>query len=327
MLEKLFSVVVLTYNQENLVLETLNSIYNQSFKNIELVISDDASKDNTQKVIADWIESHEDRFANVVVNFNRKNLGISGNHTLGIKLANGEFVKYIGGDDILLPNAIEKMHDFLENDKEARFCTSKIKMFYKKGDNYITFDELPRKKMFKKLKEADANKQFRILSYDNPVPATGNFFRRSVFEDYGYFDGKYTCMEDWPQWLKFLLHGERLFLLDEYTGLYRKHINSVSTSAIYSKNKKLYLELINMYKEFIFPNLDRVSLFEAINVLIRVKKLDYLIERGFNKKNLRIFKLYNLIDPIWWSRTPTWVFRKVKSIKMNKEIFGKGDLK
>ena len=61
MLEKLFSVVFLTYKQKNLVIETLNSIYNQSFKSIELVISDDTSKDNTQKVIVDWIESHKDK--------------------------------------------------------------------------------------------------------------------------------------------------------------------------------------------------------------------------------------------------------------------------
>ncbi len=327
MLEKLFSVVVLTYNQEDLVLETLNSIYNQTFKNIELVISDDASKDKTQKVIGDWIESHKDRFANVVINFNKKNIGISGNHTMGIKLANGEFVKYIGGDDILLPNAIEKMHDFLENNKEARFCTSKIKMFYKKNDYYITFGEFPEKRIFKKLKQSDVNKQFRIVSLRNPIPAPGNFFRKSVFEDCGYFDEKYTSFEDWHQWLKFLLHGERLFLLDEYTVLFRKHKNSVSTSALYSKNKKFYLDNLNVYKEYIFPNLDKLSLAKAFSVLIRVKKLEYLIEGGFNKKNLRITKLYNLIDPIWWSQAPTWVFRKAKSIKLNKEIFGKGDLK
>ena len=327
MLEKLFSVVVLTYNQENLVVETLNSIYNQTFKNIELVISDDASKDNTQKVIKDWIEIRKDRFANVVINFNKKNLGISGNHTMGIKLANGEFVKYIGGDDILLPDAIKKMHDFLENNKEARFCTSKIKVFYKKSENYITFGELPEKRIFKKLKEADVNKQFMIFSPNNAIPAPGTFFRRSVFEDYGYFDEKYTSFEDWHQWLKFLLHGERLFLLDEYTVLFRRHENSVSTGALHSKNKKFYLDDLNVYKEYIFPNLDKLSLAKAFSVLIRVKKLEYLIEGGFNKKNLRIIKLYNLIDPIWWGRTPTWVFRKLKSIKMNKEIFGKGDLK
>ncbi len=327
MIDKLFSVVVLTYNQENLVLETLNSIYNQTFKNIELIISDDASKDNTQKVIAYWIESHQHRFANVVVNFNKKNLGISGNHTMGIKLANGEFVKYIGGDDILLPDAIKKMHDFLENNKEARFCASKVKEFYKKNDNYIIIGEFPEKRMFKKLKEADVNKQFRIVSLYNPIPVSGNFFRRSVFEDYGYFDEKYTSLEDWHQWLKFLLNGERLFLLDECTSLYRKHRDSVSTSAINTKNYKSFLDQLTVYKEFIFPNLDKLSLIEAFSVLIRAKKNTKLINEGINKKNYYLALSYRLIDPLSWSVVLFWIPRILKHIKMNKEIFGKGDLK
>jgi len=324
MLEKLFSVVVLTYNQENLVVETLNSIYNQTFKNIELVISDDASKDNTQKVIADWIESHQDRFANVVVNFNKKNLGISGNHTMGIKLANGEFVKYIGGDDILLPDTIKKMHDFLENNKEARFCTSKIKMFYKKDDNYITFDELPEKRIFKKLKEADVNKQFRILSQGCYISAPGTFFRKSIFEQYGYFDTKFRTFEDWHQWLKFSLNGERLFLLDEYTVSFRRHVNSVSTSSLHSKNKDFYLDNLNVYKEYIFPNLDKLSLIEAFSVLTRSKRYNKLLNEGISKKNYNLARLYRLIDPLWWVDIPHWIIRNLKHIKMEKEIFGEG---
>lgn len=327
MLEKLFSVVVLTYNQESLVVETLNSIYNQTFKNIELVISDDASKDNTQKVIGDWIESHKNRFANVVINFNKENLGISGNHTAGVKLANGEFVKYIGGDDILLPNAIEKMHDFLVNNKGARFCTSKIKIFYKKNENYITLGELPEKRMFKKLKESDVNKQFRIFSLSFSISATGNFFRRSVFEDYGYFDEKYTTFEDWHQWLKFLLNGERLFLLNEFTGLWRKHAKSVSTNLVYSKNKKFFQDILNVYKEYIFPNLDKLSLIEAFSVLTRAKIYPKLINEGINRKNYNLARSYRLIDPLWWADIPFWIPRKLKYIKMNKEIYGKGDLK
>ena len=91
--KNIFSIVVLSYNQKSLIKETLNSIYNQSFKNIELVISDDASTDNTQKIITEWVE---------------KNLGISANHTAGIKLATGGFVKYIGGTIFYFPTLFKK---------------------------------------------------------------------------------------------------------------------------------------------------------------------------------------------------------------------------
>lgn len=322
--KNVFSIVVLSYNQKSLIKETLNSIYNQSFKNIELVISDDASTDNTQKIITEWVDEHKNRFVNVIINFNEKNLGISANSTAGTKLATGEFVKNIGGDDILLPDAVQKMNEFLTSNKEARFCASKIKMFYRKNDKYVTFGEIPEKRVFNKLKKASASEQFKILAQGNSIPAPGTFFRKSVFEQYGYFDTKYRTFEDWHQWLKFLLNGERLFLLDDYTVSYRKHANSVSTSSLYSKNKDFYIENWDVYKEYIFPNLDRLSLIEAFSVLTKSKQLSKLVNEGISKKNYNFARLYRLIDPLWWVDIPHWISRKLKHIKMEKEIFGEG---
>ena len=322
--KNIFSIVVLSYNQKSLIKETLNSIYNQSFKNIELVISDDASTDNTQKIITEWVDEHKNRFVNVIINFNEKNLGISANHTAGIKLATGEFVKYIGGDDILLPDAVQKMNEFLISNKEARFCVSKIKMFYRKNDKYVTFGEFPEKRVFNKLKKTNASEQFKILVRGNIIPAPGTFFRKSVFEQYGYFDTKYRTFEDWHQWLKFLLNGERLFLLDDYTVLFRRHANSVSTSSLYSKNKDFYIDTLNVYKEYIFPNLDKLSLIEAFSVLTRSKRYNKLLNEGISKKSYNLARLYRLIDPLWWVDIPHWIIRYLKHIKMEKEIFGEG---
>jgi len=101
----------------------------------------------------------------------------------------------------------------------------------------------------------------------------------------------------------------------------------VSTSAIYSKNKQFYLDRLNISKEYIFPNLDKLSLIEAFSVLVHAKRLKYLIEKGVNQKNFAVSRLYRLIDPLSWAEIPPWIVRHLKSIKMNKEIFGKGDLK
>lgn len=322
--KNIFSIVVLSYNQKSLIKETLNSIYNQSFKNIELVISDDASTDNTQKIITEWVDEHKNRFVNVIINFNEKNLGISANHTAGIKLATGEFVKYIGGDDILLPDAVQKMNEFLISNKEARFCVSKIKMFYRKNDKYVTFGEVPEKRVFNKLKKMNASEQFKILMRGNIIPAPGTFFRKSVFEQYGYFDTKFRTFEDYHQWLKFLLNGEKLFLLDDYTVSFRRHANSVGTSVLYSKNKAFFIENLNVYKEYIFPNLDKLSLIEAFSVLTKSKRYSKLLNEGINKKNYNLARLYRLIDPLWWVDIPHCIIRNLKHIKMEKEIFGKG---
>lgn len=321
----LFSVVVLTYNQEDLVTETLDSIYNQSFKNIELVISDDASTDNTKEVITDWVNTHKDRFFNVVLNFNKENLGISGNHTKGIKLANGEFVKYIGGDDILLPDAINKMYDFLKKNPDARFCGSIVQSFYKKGNQYKILDEIPNKKTVKKIINADVIKQFRLCAQNRFIPASGTFFRKSIFEDYGYFDKDYRTFEDWHQWLKFLSKGERSFFLNEHTVLFRKHSKSVSASVFYSHNSEFYKDTLRVYKEYIFPNIDKLTLLEGYHILVNYKYNEKLIKKGISMKTLLKLQFYRMSDLIWWKELPKNIHLLFKIRKQDKEIFKKGD--
>lgn len=113
-MDSLFSIVVLTYNQANLIEDTLDSIYKQSYSNIELIISDDASSDDTPKIIKHWLKKYSKRFSNIAFFSSNNNNGISKNHNRGIKAAKGEFLKYLGGDDLLLPEATEKMAAFLK---------------------------------------------------------------------------------------------------------------------------------------------------------------------------------------------------------------------
>jgi len=326
MMEGVFSVVVLTYNQSHIVTETLDSIYNQTFRNIELIISDDASKDSTQEIVKHWVEKHKDRFVNILTNFNDENLGIVKNHNLALRLASGEFIKSIAGDDILLPDALEKMHSFLVDNNQARFCASKMRAFYTKDGERIFFDEFPQRKILNKMMNASADEQFRIICQEDFVPAPGTFFRKSVFDDYGYTSEMFKVIEDWPQWLNFLLNGERLYFLNEVTVLYRVHKNSVSTSALRNGNTTFYSDTLNIYRHYILPNVDKLSLAEAISVTIRAKVYANLLEGGINQKNYRKVRYYKLADPLWWINVPNYVTAKIRYVfrdrKIQREIFG-----
>ncbi len=326
MKENMFSIVVFTYNQAHIVTETLDSIYNQTFRNIELIISDDASKDSTQEVIKHWLQEHNDRFVNVIVNFNVENLGIVKNYYTGLKLVNGEFVKPIAGDDILLPDSIEKMHNFLLDNSRARFCASKIKAFYTNNGERIFFDELPNRKLINKIINADADKQFRLICQENFVPAPGTFFRKNIFDDYGYFGEGFKTIEDWPKWLQFLLNGEKLYLLDEYTVLYRVHKNSISASASQSGDPIFYKDILNIYKDYILPNVDKLSLSGAISAVVRAKLYAELLKQGGGARVLKKVRYYKLADPLWWINFPNYVVGRIVHIlrgkKINKEIFG-----
>jgi glycosyltransferase involved in cell wall biosynthesis len=100
----LVSVIVATYNGDKYLLEQLDSIANQTYKNIEIIICDDDSFDNTKKIIKDFAESHK----RVFYYLNISNQGVNKNFEQGFLKATGEFVAISDQDDIWKPEKIEK---------------------------------------------------------------------------------------------------------------------------------------------------------------------------------------------------------------------------
>ncbi len=93
-----------TYNGERFLAEQLNSILTQTYKNLELVIVDDNSTDNTIQIISDYLPNPK-----ISVHYNEKNLGFAGNFSKAILLCTGEYVALADQDDIWLPEKIEEM--------------------------------------------------------------------------------------------------------------------------------------------------------------------------------------------------------------------------
>ena len=114
----LVSVVVITYNSEKYVIETLESIYAQTHKDLELIISDDHSTDNTVGICRQWCNLHKERFSDVEIIESAVNTGIAPNANRGYSLARGEWIKGIAGDDLLMPDCIEQYLAFCNRHPE-----------------------------------------------------------------------------------------------------------------------------------------------------------------------------------------------------------------
>ena len=112
----LVSVIIPAYNHEKYVQETVKSIINQTYKNIELIIIDDGSTDNTWQKIQEIKEECEKRFKRVFFE-TKKNEGTCKTLTKLISLTQGEFVYLIASDDRAKPKAIEKEVAFLKKNK------------------------------------------------------------------------------------------------------------------------------------------------------------------------------------------------------------------
>lgn len=125
------SIAVITYNSASTITDTLDSIVNQDYgsENIELVISDDASIDDTVEVIHKWLDKNSSLF--FLTNFleNPINKGVSANINQAWKATSCEWIKSIAGDDMLRPNCISDNVKFIDSNPECKILFSKMKTF------------------------------------------------------------------------------------------------------------------------------------------------------------------------------------------------------
>ena len=94
----LVSVFIVTYNSSDYIIEALDSVRNQTYPNIELVVSDDCSTDNTVPLVKDWMKSYGSRFSRTEIVVAPKNQGIPSNYNRAVNACHGEWLKMMDGD-------------------------------------------------------------------------------------------------------------------------------------------------------------------------------------------------------------------------------------
>ena len=226
----LVSVCVITYNSAKYILETLNSIEQQTYKNIELIISDDCSNDNTMDICQEWLDNHKERFIKTRILRSGKNTGISANCNRAYKTASGIWIKCIAGDDYLCPNAIETYINFIKNASETPdIIFAKVYPIYQ--DKVVDIS-----KIFKYSYFELTPKEFEyLLLTRNFLPAPTSFINKEYFIISNGFDEDIPMMEDWPFWIKSVCNKAKLAFIDSYTVYYR-----VSSESASQNKSKIY---------------------------------------------------------------------------------------
>lgn len=249
----LVSIIVVTYNSAKYVLETLESAKAQTYKNIELIISDDCSTDDTVEICRSWITENKSRFTNTKLITFEENTGIPANFNRGLFAAQGEWVKFIAGDDLLLPDCVLQNIKFASNGPYLDILVSQKYIFECQNDKRIIKSISPTSPGELKLFELPACKQFEFLLTSSFNFASSVFFNKSIFEKIGCFDEKYKYIEDLPFWLKLTKAGIKLSFLAEPTVLYRLSDQSVSRIRGKFYQIDFFLSVRQMTVEQIFP--------------------------------------------------------------------------
>ena len=239
----LVSVIIPAYNAEKYLRESVDSILNQTYKNLEVIIINDCSTDGTLKIALDYEKSDK----RVRVINNPKNLGIGENRSLGIKSAKGEFICWQDADDISLPDRIESQVKYLQSHPQVGIVGGFMLFFDETGDLST-----------RKYAESDSELRKTIFLY-NSVAQPASMARSVVYKKVGLYNPEYRVDED----LEMLFRIGREFKFANIQQLvlrYRQSGNSLTRKNL----RKMEITTIKLrfrfakYPEYHFGPLDLV---------------------------------------------------------------------
>lgn len=217
----LISVVMPVFNAQDSLDESISSILNQDYSNIELLLLDDSSTDESYQIMHNF-KNLDHR---VKIFKNNSNLGLTKSLNLLISQSSGKFIARQDADDISLPKRFSKQLNVMQN-KNIQICTSRA--FIKNTDKKIpgVSDYLPTK---------------LVLKYKNPFIHGTLMIKKSLMETYKCYDEKFYFAQDYELFYRMLKNGEKIIKLKE--PLYVLNMeNNIST--INSEQQKKYARIV-----------------------------------------------------------------------------------
>ena len=299
-----FSIGVITYNSASTVIETLDSIAAQAYPNLELVISDDGSRDNSIALCEEWLKTHEGRFSRTKIITVEHNTGTSANCNRLARELKGDYYMLIAGDDKMLPNGVELVAAYITNHPDTTVLFTHHQCFGGMPSEYKHIDKAFNYNFFSWTPE----QQLHQLVFDrNCIPAVGVFLRRETIQNLGAeYDERVPLLEDHPMWINLLRKGVHFDYLDQPVTAYRVS-GGVSTGMLSLAYYETCRRFVMLYQ---YPEWVKKDPQEAMDRLIA--------------EEMHIYRALYELDRTYKSRTNSHAYRLgqwvLKPIKRMKEL-------
>ena len=260
-MQDLISIIIPSFNHEKFITSTIKSIINQTFRNLELIIIDDNSTDNTKNAVLSLENECRKRFAKFKFIKKEQNKGINNSLNTGIDLANGEFVYIIASDDIAKPEAIETFYSFIKDKADYALITGDGELIdennnrifwdhefnpHKKYDPVVAKYKTTAQRMEKSARINFLSEQYgdyKTLLWSNYV-TNGYLLRKSALLEAGKY--REDVLEDWYMNLQ-LAKKYKFKFIDKVLFSYRWHSsNAIRTEA----SQKKYLSTLLLEKDY-----------------------------------------------------------------------------
>lgn len=298
------SVIIPTYNCASYITEAINSILYQTYKDIEIIVVDDGSQDDTQKILQPYIKSKK------IIYIYQSNQGPGAARNTGMERAKGEYICFLDSDDILLKQSIEKRINFLIKHSEVQMVFTD---YYSLSSpvTHLSKPTLKSKKFLKLFSKAiEKQEKNEIIFNENfvnlyilnlinmsPISTITVMFKKKIIEKVGNFKTELYSGEDREFWIR-IMEKYKIGYIDEPLSIYNKFRSNLTKGLeakihslqfysfllekIYRQNKNLLKKILNKF----YFNLGW-EFFE---------KKAYCKSRKFFKKSL----LYNIWDYNSW---------------------------
>jgi glycosyltransferase involved in cell wall biosynthesis len=224
-----FSAIITTYNSENYIKKALDSVLNQTYKNFEIIVIDNESKDQTQNIV----RAYNDRRIRLLTT---NNMGvIARSRNIGIKLAAGEWVGFLDSDDSWHSEKIEKIYYETKQNNAVQV--------YENNEVHINLEKNTQKKVYY---GPFNDKLFKKMLYEGSKLSTSATVinKHFLLENRLFFNEseKFKTAEDYELWLRIAKINAKIKVLNDIDGLYL--IRSNSASSRHQEHKKAIIAVV-----------------------------------------------------------------------------------
>lgn len=288
------SVVILSYNSFKTIEETLYSVYGQTYEYLDLIISDDASSDDTICLIKSWIDQHSSRFRRIKLNINKMNIGICENFDRAIKMVDTKWVKFIAADDVLTEDCVINDINYVKNNNINTLLYTNMLSFKVINGIRVTYNaDLYELWYLRKISSLSPEIQFRCLLREDIKFSPTGFMNASLYKDLGGIVKCVRNIEDWPLRLLFTEKGYKIYYFDMITVLYRIG-DSVSHTKGCFFNMNHICQKRKLKKLLIYPNVSKYNILYYYNELVEYLRI-YIICNLFDNRIGIVSKYINYI--------------------------------
>ena len=226
-MEPLVSVIIPMYNREHTIRRAIDSVRNQTYQNIEIIVVDDGSTDASVQIVENYLDN------NVTLIKLSNNCGVAAARNAGMKRSQGEYIAFQDSDDEWLPDKLKIQMEFMQRESYQVVCCPHL-LVLDEGltQMYPTIDKV------KRIKEEGI---YQFLRKESDILTQTLIMKKEVMEQVGLFDESFLSFEDYDYFIRISQKYDVGFIEQPLVKIYRTKISLTTNKEVYVKGREMLI--------------------------------------------------------------------------------------